>query len=169
MRKFDTNGLRVAEHQGKLFKASVTNCDCSSPIFLRRFIHSELLKTLDKNESAFISYDVYGDLLEIEEQFGKSNYGKIKYPQEVMFWMGYLYRYISYTRDMDTPFLFKLFPYKQLLNNYYVFHTQSMEWCIEELLEMNNLTEDFFDKNKRLKEVIRRHMIEDGTYPKTDS
>ena len=38
---------------------------------------------------------------------------------------------------------------------YFVFHTQSMEWCVESLLEIFNLNKNVFDKNWRLKEVIK--------------
>ena len=48
----------------------------------------------------------------------------------------------------------KLFPYKQLNDVYYSFHTQDPEWCVRSLLEMNGLTEDVFDKNLRLKALI---------------
>ena len=47
-----------------------------------------------------------------------------------------------------------LFPYKQLNDVYYTFHTQDMEWCVRSLLEMNNLDEEIFDKNLRLKKII---------------
>lgn len=38
---------------------------------------------------------------------------------------------------------------------YYAFHTQSPEWCVESLLEINGLTESIFDNNIRLKEIIK--------------
>ena len=74
--------------------------------------------------------------------------------------MGYIYRYISYTRDTVTPFIMKLFDYKQMNEVYYSFHTQDPEWCIQNLLELHGLTEDVFDNNLRLKEVIK----EKGNY-----
>lgn len=46
MKEFDHNGLMLAEYQGKLFEKSV-ELDCSSSIFIRRFLHSELLNDLD--------------------------------------------------------------------------------------------------------------------------
>ena len=157
MREFDINGLRLAEYQAELFELSATALSCSSPVFLRRFLYSEVLKSLDTNDSSRLQLDPNIGISEIDEQFGKSEYGKIKYSRETLFWMGYLYRYISYTRDIETPILFKLFDYKKLVDLYYVYHTQSMEWCIENLLELNGLTENIFDKNWRLKETIRKN------------
>ena len=47
-----------------------------------------------------------------------------------------------------------LFPYKQLNDVYFSFHTQAPEWCVQNLLEMNGKSEDVFDNNLRLKAVI---------------
>ena len=45
MRKFDHDGLLLAEYQGKLFEKS-NELKCSTGIFMRRFLHSDLLKKL---------------------------------------------------------------------------------------------------------------------------
>ena len=50
----------------------------------------------------------------------------------------------------------KLFPYKQLNDVYYSFHTQDPEWCVHSLLEMNNLSEEVFDNNLRLKKAMEK-------------
>ena len=120
MKKFDLNGLRLAEYQGKLFEDSINRFECSSSVFIRRFLHSDLLKKLDKNESSLLSLDVKEGLDNIENQFGVSKYGSVKASKEVMFWIGYMYRYISYTRETRTQFLFKIFNYKQMMKLYYV-------------------------------------------------
>ena len=46
MKEFDHTGLLLAEYQGKLFEKS-TDLDCSTAIFIRRFLYSDLLKKLD--------------------------------------------------------------------------------------------------------------------------
>lgn len=159
MREFDYEGLLLAKFQGEIFEQSVLTLNCSSKIFLRRFRHSNLLKRLDENESFMFSLDPKEALREIENEFGTTNYGKIKFSNETMFWLGYFLRYISYTRDVETPFLLKKFDYNQLIDLYYVYHTQDMEWCINDLLKLNNYTEDIFDRNKRLKAIIKEYML----------
>ena len=154
MRTFDHNGLLLAEYQGKLFEKS-TGLDCSSGIFIRRFLHSDLLKKLDTNNPSSVSLDITEGMNSILAQFGDTDYGQVKYSGSSMFWMGYLYRYISYTRETSTRLIMKLFPYRQLNDLYYSYHTQDPEWCIQNLLELNHLTEDIFDNNFRLKETIR--------------
>ena len=59
------------------------------------------------------------------------------------------------TREQSTKFIMKLFDYKQMNDVYYSFHTQDPEWCIKSLLEINNLTENIFDNNMRLKQIIK--------------
>ena len=157
MRTLDTNGLRLCEYQAKLFEASVDRFNCSTNIFLRRFYYSNLLSILDKNNSALLSLDVNEGLDEIEMQFGKSDYGKNKINKEILFWVGYIYRYISYTRNANTQFLFKTFEYKKLFELYQIYHTQDPEWCVKSLLELYDLNEDFFDLNYRLKQVMKKY------------
>lgn len=157
MREFDHNGLLLAEYQAKLFERSA-ELNCSSPIFLRRFLHSDLLKMLDNYVS--ISYDVNEGIQSILDQYKDTSYGKEKYSKAALFWMGYMYRYIAYTRQQSTSFVMKLFNHKQMNEVYYVYHTQDPEWCIQNLLELNDLTEDIFDNNYRLKKLIK----EKGNY-----
>lgn len=153
MKEFDYNGLVLAQYQGKLFERSY-ELDCSSSVFIRRFRHSELLMQLDENNSAILSLDPNEGLQSIMNQFGRTDYGRIKYPMETLFWIGYMYRYIAYTREQSTKLVMNLFKIRQMEGVYYSFHTQSPEWCVGSLLDMNNLSEDVFDNNSRLKRII---------------
>ena len=153
MKAFDHDGLLLAEYQGKIFEKS-TELRCSTAIFLRRFLHSDLLKKMDTNDVTSLSLDANEGIESIQNQFGESDYGNNKYSKSAMFWIGYLYRYLSYTRGVKTKFVMRLFPYKQMNDVYYSFHTQDPEWCVHSLLEMNNQSEDIFDNNLRLKAVI---------------
>ncbi|SEK85385.1 hypothetical protein SAMN02910377_02021 [Pseudobutyrivibrio ruminis] len=155
MREFNHDALILAEYQGKLFEKSV-DLNCSTPIFIRRFLHSDLLAKLDNNNPSLLSLDVIEGINSIQEQFGDLEYGNVKYSKSALFWMGYLYRYISYTRDISTKLLFQLFGYKQINDLYYTLHTQDPEWCITYLLDINNLSEEVFDKNIRIKRIIEK-------------
>lgn len=157
---FDKNGLLLAEYQGKLFEKSVDRFNCSSLVFLRRFIKSRLLLVLDKNQSALVDLNVDNGLNSIEEQFKKNDYGKVKINKEIMFWIGYMYRYISYTRNISTKLVYKYFKPEQMKSNYYVYHTQNPEWVISNLLINNGLNEDIFDKNKRLKLLLQEELFD---------
>lgn len=159
MREFDYNGFLLAEYQAKLFEKSV-DLNCSSPVFLRRFLHSDLVNILDENDSTILPLDVNEGIKSIMGQFGDTSYGKNKYSKSSLFWIGYMYRYIAYTREQSTSFVMKLFKHQQINEVFYPYHTQDPEWCISNLLELNNLPEEYFDNNYRLKQVMR----EKGTY-----
>ncbi len=154
MRDFDRDGLILSEYQGKLFeKSSLLNC--SSAVFLRRFIHSQLLKALDTNSPAILSLDVNEGMSSIIDEFGDTDYGKVKYSPASLFWMGYMYRYISYTREQSTKLVASWFNYRKMNDLYFTYHTQDAKWCISRLLEINNLDETIFDNNLRLKRIIK--------------
>lgn len=161
MKPFDHDGLLLAEYQGKLFMKSFET-DCSSPVFIRRFRYSSLLKTLDHNDPSLLSLSVSEGLKDIQEEYDECGYGQNRYPPATLFWMGYLYRYISYTREEETPFIMSVFDHKLLNNVYPSFHTQDPEWCIRSLLEIKNIDASVFDKNARLKRIIRAHMSKQG-------
>lgn len=154
MRRLDHNGLLLCEYQAKLFEKSL-ELECSTPIFMRRFMNSSLVKELDENESALISLDVNEGIDSLIEEYGKTNYGKIKFSPDSMFWIGYMYKYISYTRNESTVFVMKTFDYNKMNEVYYTFHTQDPEWVIRNLLEIYNLDPNYLDKNSRLKMLIK--------------
>ena len=153
-REFDTNGLKLCEYQGKLFEEATNKYNCSSPVFIRRFLKSNLVKKIDMNETSFLDLNVNNGLEEIEKQFKRNDYGKVKYSSQEMFWIGYMYRYICYTRRISSTKAFELFDYKVLKNNYFSFHTQSPEWVLRNLLELSKHDETIFDKNVRLKQLM---------------
>lgn len=154
MKHFDHNGVLLAEFQGKIFEKS-SKLDISTPIFMRRFLHSDLLKKLELNNAAIILLDENLALDEINEQFTDTKYGKIKYSSTALFWIGYFYRYVAYTRETTTNFVMSIFPYEKLNELYYSFHTQDMEWCLNSILDLYSLNEKIFDVNYRLKELIK--------------
>lgn len=157
MKEFDIKGLQLAKIQAEIFERSIDVFSCSSHIFLRRFINSNLLTRLDKNNIVAIDFTIDEALISINDQFGDSEYGEVKYTKDELYWMGYFYKYISYTREISTKFLFKIFDYRKLKEMYFVSHTQDFEYVISSLLEILGLSEDIFDPNSRLKDTINRH------------
>ena len=96
MRQEDRECRRLCDIQANLFERSITSLDTSSEIFVRRFMNSNIAKELDSG--AFLDdtktiEDIFNSL---DEQYGKSSYGSVKYHREVMYWSGYLYRYFCY-------------------------------------------------------------------------
>lgn len=47
MKKFDPDGLLLSTLQGEVFASSTKKTKCSSPIFIRRFMNSEIAREFD--------------------------------------------------------------------------------------------------------------------------
>ncbi len=156
MKEFDSCGLDIAVHQAEVFFTSVTRLTCSSPIFLRRFFKSHYAEILDLGKVYLLPLEVDDAFAQIEKEFGKTAYGTTKYPAEAMYWLGYMTRYIAYTREVSSRFVYKHFPPKILIDHYSGWHTQGEEWVIEALLTLVELKEEDFDPNVRLKKLLRK-------------
>ena len=95
MRKIDKDGLLLCELQATAFENSVDKMESSSEIFIRRFMKSKIAKRLD-NGSVLESNIQANDILQfVDEEYGVSDYGTVKYTRNEMYWIGYIYRYFA--------------------------------------------------------------------------
>ncbi|MCQ2802948.1 MAG: hypothetical protein MJ225_04715 [Bacilli bacterium] len=157
MRKLDLLGSKLCSYQAKIFEESLTKTMCSSKVFLRRFFMSEFGFYLDMPERYVFSYDTNECFASLLEEYGDSTYGKVKINANVLYYLGYLTRYICYTREITTRHLYKTFNIYDIIDNYYVFHTQDEEWVIATLLQKYNMTEKDLDEYEILKDLFRKH------------
>jgi len=155
MKKIDKDGLSLCNLQGNLFVYSVENTLCSSEIFMRRFMTSDISKEFDSLSILDDSLTIKEIINEIDEEYGKTSYGKVKYEKEVMFWIGYIYRYFAYTYDLSSKYVYKLIKPKELNELYYVYHTFDPSVAIERILEEKKLSFEIDNQNKRLLKMLR--------------
>ena len=114
MRKISKDGILLCTLQAETFEKSVEKMDTSSEIFIRRFMKSQIAKRFD-NESILESNIQANDILElINEEYGISNYGSVKYTRNEMFWIGYIYRYFAFTYNMTSAQIYKIVKPKEL-------------------------------------------------------
>lgn len=158
MRTFDETGLNLCRTQAELFVLSASKLECSSPIFLRRFMLSKVAARMDQDGFLYESCTEDDILQEIEEEFGATSYGKEKYSTEELYWMGYLYRYWCYTYEKSSKQIYKLMKPKELRELYYPYHSLDPAQAIERILESKNLRED--DLTQKGVEILRRIMSE---------
>lgn len=156
MRAFDETGLKLSRMQAELFVLSATKLECSSPIFLRRFMLSKVAARMDQDGFLYESCTADGILQEIEEEFGATSYGKEKYSTEELYWIGYLYRYWCYTYEKSSKQVYKLMKPKELRGLYYPYHSLDPAQAIERILESKNLGEE--DLTQKGVEILRRIM-----------
>ena len=60
-----------------------------------------------------------------------------KYSPEVLYWIGYLYRYWACTRGEKSKRIYRLAPAKTMKRNYMAFHTFDPDVAIDDLIEIH--------------------------------
>lgn len=154
MRTFDEIGLKLCRMQAALFALSASELECSSPIFLRRFMMSRVAARMDQEGFLYESCSEYNILEEINEEYGQTVYGKEKYGTEELYWMGYLYRYWCYTYEISSKQVYKLVKPKELRGLYYPYHSLDPAQAIERILESKDIHEE--DTIRKGVDILRR-------------
>ncbi|SDW95748.1 hypothetical protein SAMN05216391_12629 [Lachnospiraceae bacterium KHCPX20] len=156
MRKISKDGLLLCKLQAEAFENSIDKMDTSSEIFIRRFMKSEIAKRLD-NESILESNIQANDILElINEEYGISNYGSVKYTRNEIYWIGYIYRYFAFTYEMSSAQVYKIVKPKELRGLFLPYHTMDPAQAIERILEAKEMIVDEETELKRQYEIFRR-------------
>ena len=55
---------------------------------------------------------------------------------EVMYWMGYIYRYWHFYKDESSSKIYRQASFKTMKRNYMMFHTMDLELAIDDLIEI---------------------------------
>ena len=156
MRKMNKDGLLLCDLQAKAFEIAVDFAQVSSEVFIRRFMNSNVAKAMD-NESVLQTNIHEKDILNmIEEQYGKSEYGSVKYTHNEMFWIGYIYRYFCYTYEMTSIQVYKIVKPKELKGLFPAYHTMDSAQAIERILEAKGLLIDEETELKRQYEIFKK-------------
>lgn len=154
MRKIDSYGLKLCNYQAELFQRSLTETTCSSMIFIRRFMFSNLAKRMDTDGFLFDTTDISNALQEIEEQFGTSTYGKEKFSTEEIYWIGYIYRYWSYMSQKSSKQIYQLVKPNELRKLYFPYHSLDPEMSIERIKEAKSISD--MDDLKKGVAILRK-------------
>lgn len=134
MKKIDSFGLDLCKMQGALFVVS-KNLASGSAVFIRRFMHSEVAERMDNGTIAFSSDNQESLLKEIEKEYNDHPYGKEKYADEELYWIGYTYRYWSYCYEKSSKSIYKISGAKKMRNLYYPYHSLDPLMAIGRILE----------------------------------
>lgn len=162
MKKLNFNERKLCQIQGKIFEESIQKVQCSSLIFIRRFMQSSLATKFDDYSFLVIALDINDCFYEIENEYGFSSYGKIKYSKNEMFWIGYIYRALSIIYKLSSKKVFSLFNAKEIVKYYNIFHTFDIEQAAEKMMESINYNVlDIEEASYRiLKKLIIREKLE---------
>lgn len=132
----DSLQLKLCDIQGRLFELSAKQ-GYDSEKFVPFFMRSKVARALD---SKYNRMQWAGEeyLLEetIEESKGKCKQSDNVFSPEVMYWIGYVYRYWHYYKDETSAAIYRQTNVKTMKRNYLIFHTMDPELAIDDLIEI---------------------------------
>ena len=129
----DSIRLKLCDIQGRLFERST---EYGSEGFIRDFMNSEVAEHLDSpyNKLQWMGEEYLIDELKDEKKLSKDGE---KYSPEVLYWIGYLYRYWACTRGERSKRIYRQAPAKTMKRNYMAFHTFDPDVAIDDLIEIH--------------------------------
>ena len=130
--------LKLCDIQGRLFELSGEK-KLPSAAFIKVFMTSETAKELD---SRYNRMQWMGEEYLLEEIISAagdtlSGTGEV-YQREVLYWIGYIYRYWHYYTGESSAKIIRQAPAATMKRNYMMFHTMDPELAIEDLKEIHN-------------------------------
>lgn len=132
----DSLELKLCDIQGRLFELSVAE-GYDSDIFVPFFMNSEVAKSLD---SKYNRMQWAGEEYLLEELQSEGNEILIKgnhtFNSEIMYWIGYIYRYWHYLKGESSVKIYRQANVNTIHRNYMIFHTMDPELAIDNLLEI---------------------------------
>lgn len=128
--------LKLCDIQGRLFELTVER-QLGSAAFIKTFMNSETAKALDSTYNRMQWAGEEYLLEEVTETAGDklSGTGEV-FERDVIYWIGYLYRYWHYYTGETSKAIYKQAPVETMKRNYMMFHTMAPEVAIEDLKEI---------------------------------
>ena len=130
----DALALKLCDIQGCLFELSVGE-GMDSENFIQVFMNSAVAEGLD---STYNRMQWAGEEYLLEELDATCDIARTEniYARDVMYWIGYQYRYWSILRKISSKKIVKQAPAKTMNRNYLLFHTMDPEMAVEDLEEI---------------------------------
>ena len=127
---------KLCDIQGRLFEL-FTETSYSIESLVKTFMNSELAKNLD---SEYNRMQWAGEEYLLEELLAtckdKLIEKKETISKDVMFWIGYVYRYWHFMTQEESKKIYKQAPFETMNVNYLMFHTMAPELAVEDLKEI---------------------------------
>jgi len=136
MNKLNTLELQLCDLQGRIFEISIDK-KYNSKKFVENFMNSE---TTSRFDEPFDRLQWLGELYYLEELEDECNLLKDnnQIPKEVMYWIGYIYRYFHFYKQINSKEIYKIANIEIMIESYLMFHTMDPKMAIDNLIEINN-------------------------------
>lgn len=141
MANLDSQKRQLCDIQGRLFElARKKGYDC--PVFIKDFMNSHVAASLD---------DIYDRLQwageeyileELDEEVNGLKKAGMVYHAEVMYWIGYIYRYWHYYTNENSWEIYKIAGAETMNECWLGFHTLDVEMAIDDLKEIYRQKDD---------------------------
>jgi hypothetical protein len=155
MKNIDKDGLLLSKIQGNIFLNSLNYTSSSTEVFIRRYMNSSIVETLDSKAFLDDSLTIKEVFKNIEEEYGKTSYGTNKYSKETLYWIGYIYRYMAYIYELSSKQVYNIIKPKELNERYYLYHTYDTNLAILNILEEKDISFDAIKLNKKLLSLLK--------------
>ena len=128
--------LKLCDIQGRLFELSAEK-GYGSAGFIKAFMTSEISKDLDSkyNRMQWAGEEYLLDEIISANSDIASSAGEV-FSADVIYWIGYLYRYWHFYTGEDSAKIYKQAPVETMKRNYMMFHTMDPTLAIEDLKEI---------------------------------
>ena len=134
----DEIALKLCDIQGRLFELSA-NQKYDSIKFIRVFMNSDVSRALDSKYNRMQWAGEEYLLEEVVDNAGnKVSVGGEVFSKDVLYWIGYIYRYWHYCSGEDSKKIYKQAPVEVMKRNYMMFHTMDPVLAIEDLKKIYN-------------------------------
>ncbi len=128
--------LKICDIQGRLFELSAEQ-KLPSAAFIKSFMTSATAKELD---SSYNRMQWMGEEYLLEEVKSSASEsltgGGDIFQKDIMYWIGYIYRYWHYYTGEDSAKILRQAPVQTMRRNYMMFHTMDPVLAIEDLKEI---------------------------------
>lgn len=132
----DTIKLKLCDIQGRLFEL-FADSQYDAENLVKTFMTSDLARALD---SEYNRMQWAGEEYLFEELLATCNekltLKNENMSKEVLFWMGYIYRYWHFYTGEESIKIYKQAPFGTMNTNYLIFHTFDAEVAIDDLKEI---------------------------------
>lgn len=128
--------LKLCDIQGRLFEL-FANTEYDAESLVKAFMNGEIAKNLD---SEYNRMQWAGEEYLLEELIDtckdKLTTKRETFSKDVLFWMGYVYRYWHFYTKEESNKIYKQAPFETMNVNYLMFHTMDVEMAIDDLKEI---------------------------------
>ena len=127
--------MTMCDTQGQLFALASTE-GYNSEAFIKTYMTSQISKDIEKDYNHLQWAGKAYILSKMEDELGSKLFkDNDTYDSEVLYWIGYIYRYWNYYTGESSKEIYKQASAKTMKSVYYSYHTMSPQMAIDRLKE----------------------------------